>query len=100
MIVISKRKYKQMYLEVLIWDSMNFKKIIYQIGMSYDQLGNIQKEEAITPHLYIIISKLSSDINVFRLYIYGGHDIREGSLSTLWMLDLSKMVDLDKPDLE
>jgi hypothetical protein len=25
------------------------------------------------------------------LYIYGGHDIREGSKYTLWMLDLKKL---------
>jgi hypothetical protein len=29
------------------------------------------------------------------LYIYGGHDIREGSKDTLWMLDLRKLKDLD-----
>lgn len=32
------------------------------------------------------------------MYIYGGHDIKEGSLSTLWMMDLSKMNDLDKSE--
>jgi hypothetical protein len=32
-----------------------------------------------------------------KLYIFGGHDIREGSLDTLWMLDLSRMEDLEKP---
>lgn len=26
-----------------------------------------------------------------RLYIYGGHDIREGSLDNLWMLDINKL---------
>lgn len=32
------------------------------------------------------------------MYIYGGHDIREGSMDTLWMLDLSKLSDLEKPE--
>ena len=32
------------------------------------------------------------------MYIYGGHDIREGSMDTLWMLDLSKFNDLEKPE--
>ena len=30
-----------------------------------------------------------------KLFIYGGNDIKEGSL---WMLDLSTMTDLDKPE--
>lgn len=30
-----------------------------------------------------------------RLYIYGGHDIREGSKDSLWMLDLRKFKDMD-----
>jgi hypothetical protein len=34
-------------------------------------------------------------INYYRLYIYGGHDIREGSKDTLYMLDLRKLKDLD-----
>ena len=29
------------------------------------------------------------------LYIFGGQDIREGSIDTMWMLDLSNIVDLD-----
>ena len=29
------------------------------------------------------------------MYIYGGHDIREGSKDSLWMLDLRKLKDLD-----
>jgi hypothetical protein len=32
------------------------------------------------------------------MYIFGGHDIREGSLDTLWMLDLNKLSDLEKKD--
>lgn len=40
-------------------------------------------------------------INTFdRLYIYGGHDIREGSLSNLWMLDLNKLTDLERTEDE
>ena len=31
----------------------------------------------------------------YRLYIYGGHDIREGSKDTLYMLDLRKLKDLE-----
>lgn len=31
----------------------------------------------------------------FRLYIYGGHDIREGSINNLWMLDFNDIDDLD-----
>ena len=30
-----------------------------------------------------------------KLYIFGGHDIREGSLDNLWMLDLENFNDLD-----
>lgn len=30
-----------------------------------------------------------------KLYIYGGHDIREGSKDSLWMLDLRKLRDLE-----
>ena len=32
-----------------------------------------------------------------RLYIYGGHDIREGSLDNLWMIDLDHLEDLEVP---
>eukprot|EP00347_Sterkiella_histriomuscorum_P006674 403351868 len=35
-----------------------------------------------------------------KLYIYGGHDIREGSLNSLWMLNLGHLSDLDKPENE
>jgi hypothetical protein len=30
------------------------------------------------------------------MYIFGGHDIREGSLDSLWMLDLARLSDLEK----
>ena len=33
-----------------------------------------------------------------KMFIYGGHDIREGSLSSLWMLDFSRLSDLDKSE--
>ena len=33
-----------------------------------------------------------------KLYIYGGHDIREGSMDSLWMIDLSTLSDLERPD--
>ena len=29
------------------------------------------------------------------MYIFGGHDIREGSKDTLWYLDLTKLSDLE-----
>ena len=38
--------------------------------------------------------------NPYRLYIYGGHDIREGSLASLWMINLGYLQDLDKPEHE
>ena len=34
------------------------------------------------------------------MYIYGGHDIREGSLSSLWMINLAHLQDLEKPESE
>jgi hypothetical protein len=30
-----------------------------------------------------------------RMFIYGGHDIREGSLDTLWMIELAKIQEGD-----
>ena len=30
-----------------------------------------------------------------KLYIYGGHDIREGSMDNLWVIDLENFDDLD-----
>jgi hypothetical protein len=35
-----------------------------------------------------------------KLYIYGGLDIQNGSLSSLWELDLTKISDLESDDLE
>lgn len=34
------------------------------------------------------------------MFIFGGHDIREGSLDNLWMIDLSNLEDLDKESFE
>lgn len=31
-----------------------------------------------------------------RMYIFGGHDIKEGSLDSLWMIELGKLSDLEK----
>lgn len=33
-----------------------------------------------------------------RLFVYGGHDIREGSKDSLWMLDLRKLRDMEVTD--
>ena len=30
------------------------------------------------------------------MYIYGGHDIREGSMDNLWVIDLESFDDLDR----
>ncbi len=30
------------------------------------------------------------------MFIYGGHDIREGSLDSLWMIELSRLSDGDQ----
>ena len=37
----------------------------------------------------------STFIHKNKLYIYGGHDIREGSLDNLWMIDIDNFNDLD-----
>ena len=29
------------------------------------------------------------------MYIYGGHDIREGSMDNMWVIDLARFSDLD-----
>lgn len=34
------------------------------------------------------------------MFIYGGHDIREGSIDNLWMVDLGKLQDLEKPEAD
>ena len=34
------------------------------------------------------------------MFIYGGHDIREGSMDNLWMIDLSNLEDLDLDPME
>ena len=38
----------------------------------------------------------SSVIHKGKLYIHGGHDIKEGTLDTLWVLDLTKLNSLRK----
>jgi hypothetical protein len=58
-----------------------------------ERLGLI--EEATMPPLSITKSNYLLLNNSFRLFIYGGHDIREGSKDTLYMLDLRKLKDLD-----
>lgn len=30
------------------------------------------------------------------MFIFGGHDIKEGSLDSLWMIELAKLSDFDK----
>ena len=30
------------------------------------------------------------------MYIYGGHDIREGSMDNMWVINLNRFSDLDK----
>ena len=37
----------------------------------------------------------STFIHKNKMYIYGGHDIREGSLDNLWMIDMNNFNDLD-----
>lgn len=39
----------------------------------------------------------SSFLHNRKLYILGGHDIREGSKDDLWVLDISKFKDFEKP---
>jgi len=31
------------------------------------------------------------------MYIYGGHDIKEGSHDSLWVIDLAKLIESDRP---
>jgi hypothetical protein len=30
--------------------------------------------------------------------VYGGHDIREGSMNSLWYIDMEELKDLEKPE--
>jgi hypothetical protein len=63
-----------------------------RIGLSYDSQENIQKGEHTIHHSFITESIISFFIfKFYRFYIYGGHDIKEGSLDSLWMVDLAKM---------
>ena len=34
------------------------------------------------------------------MYIYGGHDIREGSMDNMWLINLNRFTDLDLPPEE
>lgn len=34
------------------------------------------------------------------MYIYGGHDIREGSMDNMWVINLNRFSDLDMPPEE
>jgi len=65
--------------------------------MNLDLLAKFQNVEVTIARSYSKIGKLPFFLfqKLFRLYIYGGHDIREGTLDNLWMLDLSLMDDLD-----
>lgn len=66
-----------------------------QIGMKLDSLARFQNAEDTTQLSKFITSKFQLLINLNRLYIFGGHDIREGSLDNLWMLDMVNFEDLD-----
>ena len=67
------------------------------IGMSYVQM-------AFSPSV-VLITQLSSTITskyrlmlltlfIFRLYVFGGNDIRFGPMNNLWCFDLSQIGDL------
>ena len=66
------------------------------IGWSWGCLESAQREEATIPPSSTIESNSFNLIS--RLYIHGGYDIREGSLNTLWMLDLGKLSQLEKSE--
>lgn len=66
-----------------------------RIGLNFGSKQLDLTEEAIIRHLFTTKSNIKVLVNYDRLYIYGGHDIREGSKNTLWMLDLRKLKDLD-----
>ena len=62
-----------------------------KIGMKFVFKENFLKGEAITQHLFITKSNHSFTLFYFRLYIFGGYDIREGQLDNLWMVDMLKL---------
>jgi hypothetical protein len=70
--------------------------MITTTGMSYGLRESILIGEATTHLLFITKSKYSSN---FRLYIYGGHDISNGTLSSLWMTDMGQFSDLEIDDV-
>jgi hypothetical protein len=60
-----------------------------------------QREEAITVASFTRTGKSQNfstiyESNIYRLFIYGGHDIREGSMDNLWVVDLTTFDDLDQ----
>ena len=66
-------------------------------GTNFAQPEDNLREEAITLVSYTVLSKLeflNISLILLRMYIYGGSDIREGQLDTLWAFDLDKMGDL------
>lgn len=40
----------------------------------------------------------ASFIHEGRLYIFGGNDIKEGTMDSMWMINLAHFADLEKPD--
>jgi len=65
------------------------------IGLNSDFRISVLIEGVTILLSFITKSKTLIVLNKFRLYIYGGHDIREGSKDSLWVLDLRKLKDLD-----
>lgn len=64
--------------------------------MNSEFQGNALREEHIIPHLWLAKSKkyiLNFNLTFIRMFIYGGHDIKEGSIGSLWMIDLGKLND-------
>ena len=70
------------------------------IGTRSGSLANSQREEDTTLILFTRKSKFEINkvkiFELYRMYIYGGHDIREGSMDNLWVIDLQSFDDLDR----
>jgi hypothetical protein len=64
--------------------------------MNLESVGSPQREEAITQVFLTTNGKIVAPS--CRHFIYGGHDIREGSLNNLWMIDMAKFEDLKLPE--
>ena len=58
--------------------------------MSSDSMANSQKEE-LTIHVFSLEKGNFITIIWTRMFIFGGHDIREGTLDSLWMVELTKV---------